>query len=1007
MKMSHQLRHGDTARRLRTAAATLAVASAALLGAAGAAEADFGIPAGGATVTLTDASGNPQPQAGAHPDLNVNVALNTEAGRYGTEPAESLKDLSVELPPGLLGDPQALPTCSNADFQHNTCDRRAMVGVEAFDWSALAGLPPAPANVPVFNLEPPKGVAAQLGFQVTTVSVIIDVRVESDGTYNIAADVSGISSVLQVYATNLTLWGVPADHNGEGPNPFYAGGIPPITSYGAPGPGPRTAFIDSPTRCGAPLGASVRIDSWQHPGAFVTANPDVSAGLTGCDALSFQPSISVQPSTRVAGAPAGYTVDVDVPQTLTDADGLATPHLKDATVVLPPGVNISPSAATGLGACSDAQLAMSSIDADTCPPSATIGTVRIDTPVLPDPLVGKIYLGTQESSDPASGKMYRMFVTASGHGVRVKLRGAISADPATGQLTTTFADNPQLPFSRLELVLQDGDRAPLVNPTVCGTQTATGSLTSWAGQTAAVSSTFAIDQGCPTGRFAPSATAGTLIPVAGAFSPFTTTVARSDADQELSRVRVDLPPGLLGDVGSVPLCPDAAAAAGTCDPSSRLGSTTVQAGSGAAPFTLGGTVSLAGPYEGAPFSLSIAVPAKAGPIDLGLVVVRAPLKVDGTHAQASAISDPLPTIVGGVPLKLRSVTVTLDRPGFTFNPTDCNAAQVGVHADSVAGLSSDTAVPFGLTGCDRLGYTPRLSLGLTGKGQTTDDKHPALAAHLTTLRADANTQAVSVTLPLSLALDPDNANGLCEPADAAAARCPAASVVGHAAAVTPILGHPLAGPVYFVRGERIDPKSGRTIKTLPKLYVPLSGADGIEVDLHADSEVQDDHLVTTFAAVPDAPVADFTLNIDGGAHGILVVSNADLCQGEQVAAARFTGQNGKVRETSAAMATPCRLAVVGSGHGRTALHLKVGGLGAGRVSVTGRGVVKAARTIRSATVATVSPRLTAATRRSLARHRNVKVAVTVTFTPQGSRKSTRTVKHLIVHGAGTRKGAGA
>lgn len=386
----------------------------------------------------------------------------------------------------------------------------------------------------------------------------------------------------------------------------------------------------------------------------------------------------------MAGAPSGYTVDLSVPQS-DDPDGLATADVRSATVALPVGTAISAPAASGLAACSDAQVDVGSAAVEECPDASKIGAVRIDTPLLDQPLTGSLYLGTQLSQDPESGKMYRMFLVAAGSGVRIKLEGNIRADAQTGQLTTTFADNPQLPFSKLSLTFDDGDRAPLVNPPACGEYATTGSLSSWAGQSEPISSSFVIDQGCPSGRFAPTFIAGTTNPFAGAFSPFTMTAERTDADQQLSNLKLDLPSGLLGALGSVPLCPEPQAAAGTCGPDSRVGSTTVSVGSGGAPYSLPGTVSLAGPYKGAPFSLSVAVQAKAGPFDLGLVVVRAALFVDANNARATAVSDTFPTIVGGVPIKYRMINIALDRPGFIFNATDCAPATISGTFASVGG----------------------------------------------------------------------------------------------------------------------------------------------------------------------------------------------------------------------------------------------------------------------------------------------------------------------------------
>jgi hypothetical protein len=979
-----------------------ALAAAAMAGAAAPAHAAFGFADGSVSAMLTGPDGTASNRAGSHPDLTVDFDLNRATDGNGrTAPDESLNDLTAELPPGLLGDPRGTPKCGAAEFTTNTCDRRTMVGVDTFSFAFAAGFPVDDAVVPVFNLEPPRGVTARLGFQITTVSVVLDVRVRSDGGYNLAADVKGLNASLQLFGNKLTLWGVPADHNGEGPNQFYAGGVPPITSYGSPGPGPRVPFISAPTRCGVPLRASLRAASWQNPDRWATAETELSAGLTGCEQLPFDPSVSVRPSSPAAGQPSGYAVDLTVPQP-ADPDGLVAAHLKDATVALPEGVSISPPAASGLGACSDAQLAVNSTDEETCPGSATIGTVQVETPVLDEPLTGRLYLGTQESNDPASGRMYRLFLTAYGSGVRLKLRGAIKADPKTGRLTTTFADNPELPFSKLSLNFQDGPRAPLVNPTTCGTKTTTAGLSSWGGQARDVSSTFDINQGCPTGQFAPGFSAGTVDPFAGRLSPFVMTTTRTDADQDLKTIRLDLPSGLLGMLGKIPMCGDAQAAAGTCGAETRLGSTTVAVGTGERPFPLRGTVSLAGPYKGAPYSLSIAVPAKAGPLDLGLVVVRSPLVIDANKGRASAPVDDLPQIIGGIPMHYRSVSVALDRPGFMFNSTNCSAQTVVGTLTGANGTVHRPGVRYQAQDCDKLKLTPSLKIEYSGKADLKKGRNPKLTADLGQTFGQAGLKRVSVTLPLISTLKPENAEALCTPAQAAARNCPETSIVGRASATTPALHEPLTGPVYFLEGTRRT-ASGKIVPTLPKLWLKLRGS-GVDLDLRADSSTQKgtNRLIATFVDIPDAPIADFKLEIDGGKKGILEAS-LDPCSASRRAEVRFDGQNGARQIRSLNIAAPECGVRASMNATSSRVRFRFTGIGAGKVTVSGKGLTKRTRTIKSSS-ANVIALLTPAVRRQVASGRTVKLRLTATFAPKAKgEKTTKITKTVTIKGAKQRR----
>ena len=308
------------------------------------------------------------------------------------------------------------------------------------------------------------------------------------------------------------------------------------------------------------------------------------------------------------------------------------------------------------------------------------------------------------------------------------------------------------------------------------------------------------------------------------------------------------------------------------------------------------------------------------------------------------------------------------------------------------------ASPFAVTGCKALSLKPRLAMALTGRGQTTDGRHPGLSATLTQAPGQSNLAQASVTLPLALALDPDNANGLCEPTAAASNTCPSSSIVGSATALSPILAGRLSGPVYFVRGERKDPKTGRTIKSLPKLYVPLEASDypGLRIDLNADSEVVDEHLVATFRAIPDAPLSRFDLKLTGGAHGVLVVSGTDVCGQNQTAALAADGHSGATSDTTIAMATPCPLALRSSRRTGGAIRMTLGGLGAGTVTVSGTGLKTTRRALASATVATVSVPLTAAGRSRLARGHDLRLTVKVRHAPKGAKARTIT-RRVVVH----------
>jgi hypothetical protein len=501
--------------------------------------------------------------------------------------------------------------------------------------------------------------------------------------------------------------------------------------------------------------------------------------------------------------------------------------------------------------------------------------------------------------------MYRLFVVANGDDVTIKLKGQVKPS-SSGQLTTVFSDNPQLPFDNLDLKFFGGPLAALANPESCGTFTTTSDLSPYgapAAADAAPTSSFQI-AGCqnPT-PFNPSFAAGTTNATAGAFSPLSVTFGRQDSDQELSSITATLPPGLFAKIAGVTQCSNADAAAGTCPASSQVGTATAGSGAGSHPLFLGGKVYLTGPYNGGAYGLATVIPAIAGPYNLGTVVVRQSLRIDPNDAHVTAVSDPFPTILKGVPLRIKTVNLTLNRPDFTINPTSCQTFAITGTIQSVNGAVSRASSPFQVGSCASLPFSPTLGIKLSGKGQTKDGKHPTLAATLTAPSSgQANLKSAKVTLPLSLALDPRNTETVCSVAAAAAINCPSNTIVGTASAVSPLLPDPLSGNVFLVQGIRTN-KQGQQIKTLPSLLIPLKG--DVQLNLRAQTAVSNGRLVTTFPAIPDAAVSNFKLTINGGSHGILVITHGkNICKSSQFDQSALGSQSGKKQSGKFKMGTP-------------------------------------------------------------------------------------------------------
>jgi hypothetical protein len=646
------------------------------------------------------------------------------------------------------------------------------------------------------------------------------------------------------------------------------------------------------------------VQSWENPALNLEAESAL-APISDCQQVQFNPRITTQPSTSRAGSPSGYDVDLNLPQN-PDPHGIGTSDLREAVVTLPRGVQLSTAIADGLQDCSDAQLGLASAAPPQCPSAAKIGTAVVGTPSLPHPLTGAIYLGGP-SSGPITGPPYRLLLAVEGEGVSIKLAGEVAVDPADGQITTTFRENPQLPFEDLRLHFNDGPRAPLVNPAGCGTYTTSYRLTPWSGNASASGTgSFDIDQNCSAGSsFDPSLQAGTVNPVGGRFSPFVLRVTRPEGQQNLSSVEATLPEGLLAKLAGVPLCPDSAAASGSCPAAAQVGAVTVGTGAGSEPLFVPQpgkaptAIYLAGPYKGAPYSLVFKVPAQAGPFDLGTVVVRDALKVNPVTTQVTAQSDPLPQILQGIPIEYRDLRAEIERRDFTLNPTSCEPMRVSSTIGGAAGASAHPGSRFQVGDCAALSFAPKLALRVFGK--TRRNAKPRLRAVLTAKPGEANIARAQVNLPHSEFLEQRHIQTVCtrEQFDAGTGHgtdCPAGSIYGHARAWTPLLDEPLQGPVYLRSSSH----------ELPDLVAALDGQVDVELASKIDSG-PNGGIRDTFEVVPDTPVSRFVLEMMGGKRGLLVNSE-NLCSksAKTRAIVRFVGHNGKVRAFRPKVANGCR-----------------------------------------------------------------------------------------------------
>jgi hypothetical protein len=877
-------------------------------------------------MTPEEDGGGLDTQAGSHP-FQLTTTLMLNQGRDPTKPPSLAKDLIFKLPPGLIGNPTPFPQCSDPAFLNGAelideCPDNTVVGIAAVT-IVLAESKPNKFIVPLFNLKPQVGEPARFGFFVGGVQVVLDTSVRTGGDYGVTVSVDNITQTATFMSSRVTFWGVPGDprhDNARGWNciddEYYCHGIEMLTLKPAPciavGEQHPRPLLTSPTSCTGPLLTSVEADSWKQPGAFGSTPSEPLPAMDGCDALPFNPSISVAPDSQAGSTPTGLTVGIHVPQDASlNPKGLAEAEVKDTTVALPHGVVLNPAAADGLQACSTGQVALESAGPSSCPEASKVGTVEIHTPLLPNPLVGAAYLAAQNANPFGSLVALYVFVEDPVSGSRVKLAGEVKPDPVTGQLVSTFKSTPQLPFEDFELHFFGGDRAPLGTPALCGGYTTTASIAPWSGNAPAEpSSEFQIVSG-PSGSpcadplgFNPSLTAGTTSIQAGGFSPFTMTMSRADGQQNLQAIQLKMPPGLSGLLSSVKLCGEPQADQGLCGKESEIGETIVSVGLGGDPYSVrGGKVFITSGYEGAPYGLSIVNPAKAGPYDLekntpcDCVVVRAKIEVDPITAALTITSDntgpyKIPTILQGIPLQIKHVNVTINRPGFTFNPTNCNPMSITGSLSSTEGAKAALSVPLQVTNCAVLGFKPGFKVSTSGR--TSRAKGASLSVKLTYPKAPFGSQAniakVKVDLPRQLPSRLTTLQKACpdNTFNQNPATCPAESRVGTAKATTPLLPVPLTGPAYFVSHGGAK---------FPELVIVLSGY-GTTIQLHAETYISPAGITSsTFRTVPDAPVGSFELTLPQGKYSALA-ANGNLCKSKLKMPTAFTAQNGAMIKQS-------------------------------------------------------------------------------------------------------------
>jgi hypothetical protein len=624
----------------------------------------FGVEGDGYTLTPEEEGGGLDTQAGSHPfqlttALNLNQSAElisaeqgaTETGLIGTAPALP-KRLSFNLPPGLIGDPRAVPACPGSDFTTigrddiNSCPSDSAIGVAVVSVNLLD---PAFHNitrsVPLWNLVPAQGEPARFGFEVLHVPVVLDTSLRSSGDYGVSVSVTQAPESAQLLSSEVTIWGAPAQaaHDQsrgwgclvEGAAVEHVVPCEPTSEHS------NGAFLTMPSSCSEqPLTTTVEGESWPvkllagEPGEvfpLVGDTQDQLPGFEHCDRLSFTPSITLESAEHATSTPTAMNVNVSVPQEGTvQAGQLAQPAIKSTTVTLPAGVQLNPAAAGGLEACSEQQigyqgppgtdplspeapqpLRFSTAPAQ-CPNASKVATVRIRTPLLEEELTGAVYLATPaplaEAGQNPFNSLLALYIVAEDPraGILVKLAGETQLDPQTGRVTSTFTNTPQVPFEQLSLELFGGPRASLGTPPTCGSTPIQASFLPWSAEPEHEAEQIKTTLGtrpeeqleiktggegtecASTPPFAPSLQGGATNTNAGAFTAFAVAITRPGADQQLTGATVHLPLGNAAILASVTPCPEPQASNGTCGPESQIGEARASSGLGPDPYTVTG-----------------------------------------------------------------------------------------------------------------------------------------------------------------------------------------------------------------------------------------------------------------------------------------------------------------------------------------------------------------------------------------------------------------------------------
>jgi hypothetical protein len=947
-------------------------------------------------------------QAAGHPPWGLTgfeVAHTGTSG--GRRPLETLKKLRVDVPPGLAADPQTLPTCARAEFDAGTCNpltKAGFVELEAFVGSPVNSILTLEGNVYNLAPEPEHGESGRpllpllFGVEVKGVPPLVEnTKLLLEGHVSYAKE--PVLEARGIASGDFHEWfeidNIPPEVGVKvGPLEIKA----PLQTLKSKlffdGHAGKGNFLTLPSECGPNTKSTSYLELEDQSHEIATAPTVPPVGVDGCKEVPFSGlNTQVKPQTSGYDQPDGAVTNVIVPQ--NEAEGeINTANVASGHALFPEGLTLNPSAAHGLEACAPGQVHFETKEAAACPGGSRIGSVNIETDLPKGSLAGGVYLAAPKGT-PITGPPYSIYIVAeSKYDVKVKVEATVTPDPATGRLKVEVVNSPahpfnlpQLPFSNATLELNTGVRAPLANPLSCAPGKTESDFIAYSGEGILKEFTpsFAFPTtGCPSPvPFVLSQSTQNSSPNAGAYTSYTFNLGRADGQQYLSRVQTVLPAGLVGAIPSVTLCGEPQATTGECPTASQIGVAAVAVGAGGEPYGFSGPVFMTGPYNGAPFGLSIPVEAAAGPFDLGRVTTRVAISVDEHTGRVIATSS-LPVIVGGVPLRLRSVSVVVNRKNFLFNPTNCGVLQTESTLTSTFGATQGIATPFQVGNCSALAFKPSFKTSTSAK--TSKLNGASLQVTLTQPAHEANMKSVFVELPKQLPSRLTTLQKACPEATFAAnpVNCRGlGSEVGTATVVTPVLPGPPPGRDANLTGSAYLVSHGG--EAFPDLDIVLEG-DGVKVILTGNTKITKGITTSTFAAIPDVPVTSFVLNLPVGPHSALT-ANGSLCLKPLQMPTTITAQSGaQVKQSTRISVSGCGVRILSHRVVGHRLIIKVRTLGAGLITLKGKGLYSASRRVSKSATVTFKVPLTGGGLKALhkahRKHRKLKINVRVAFVPK-------------------------